>query len=136
VEERVEVSCPTAYNHQLTQFYLYYVESGSKKQKKSKNFDSSSDKIEKQPDVVESVASSADKIPVSLSFIVDDTVFNDEPSTVAVSEDKLQELGLLDGDIVLLSAKRKKKTLAVIVADKNIGGEKIRMSKLHKSNLR
>jgi transitional endoplasmic reticulum ATPase len=74
--------------------------------------------------------------PTTVSLVVDDVVFEDEPSTVAVSEEKMQAMGLLDGDVVSLSGKRRKKTLAIVATDKNVAPDKIRLSKMHKGNLR
>lgn len=75
-------------------------------------------------------------VHTTVSLIVDDTVVTEEPSTVAISETKMVELGLFDGDVVRIGGKRKKWTLAVAVADKNVPTNNIRLSKMHKSNLR
>jgi len=68
-------------------------------------------------------------------LIVDDST-QDDNSVVQVSPAKLDELQLFRGDTVLLRGKRKKETVAIILADEACSDEKIQMNKVVRSNLR
>lgn len=69
------------------------------------------------------------------SLIVDDSS-SDDHSTVALSAAKMEELGLLSGDTVLLKGKKRKSTVAVVNSDDNVDDVRIQTTKVIRSNLR
>jgi len=68
-------------------------------------------------------------------FLADDSVSEDH-TTVSISPMKMEELQLFAGDTVLLKGKKRKDTIAVINSDENINENKIKMTKVIRSNLR
>jgi len=68
-------------------------------------------------------------------LIVDDST-QDDNSVVQVSPAKLDELQLFRGDTVLLRGRRKKETVAIILADEACEDGKIQMNKVVRANLR
>jgi transitional endoplasmic reticulum ATPase len=69
------------------------------------------------------------------TLLVDDSIVDDH-STISLSKAKMDELGLFDGDIVLLKGKKRKNTIAVVSTDKTVDANRARMSKVIRSNLR
>lgn len=69
------------------------------------------------------------------SLLVDDSVIDDH-STVMLNSAKMEELGLFNGDTVLLKGKKRKNTVAVVTADNLVSESRVRMSKVIRSNLR
>ena len=69
------------------------------------------------------------------SLLVDDSVVDDH-STVMLNSAKMEELGLFNGDTVLLKGKKRKNTIAVVNADNLVSESRVRMSKVIRSNLR
>lgn len=68
-------------------------------------------------------------------LIVEDAV-NDDNSVVALSQNKMDELGLFRGDTVQLKGKRRKETVCIVLSDETCPDEKIRMNRVVRSNLR
>eukprot|EP01041_Mallomonas_annulata_P001272 gene1272-2458_t len=68
-------------------------------------------------------------------LLVDEAISEDH-STVAVSSAKLTELGLFGGDTVLLKGRKRKDTVAIINTDDSVSDNRIRMTKVTRSNLR
>lgn len=60
----------------------------------------------------------------------------DDHSTVMLNSAKMEELGLFNGDTVLLKGKKRKNTVAVVTADNLVSESRVRMSKVIRSNLR
>ena len=69
------------------------------------------------------------------SLLVDDAP-SDDSSTIALSPAKMEELGLYDGDIVLLKGKKRKNTIAVVNKDEEVDDHKVQMTKVIRSNVR
>jgi hypothetical protein len=75
-------------------------------------------------------------------FVLTDILFanrtghSDDHSTIALHPDKMEELKLFIRDIVLLKGKKRKSTIAVVVADENVDVSKVQMTKVFRSNLR
>jgi transitional endoplasmic reticulum ATPase len=69
------------------------------------------------------------------TLLVDDSV-SDDHYTIAVAPVKLNELNLFNGDSVLVKGKKRKNTVAIVVADDSLPASKMRMSKVIRSNLR
>ena len=68
-------------------------------------------------------------------FLVDDSSADDH-FTIALSAAKMDELQLLSGDTVLVKGKKRKNTVAVVTVDESLSDNKMRMSKVVRSNLR
>jgi transitional endoplasmic reticulum ATPase len=68
-------------------------------------------------------------------LLVDDASA-DDASTVALSPAKMEELGVFNGDTVLLKGKKRKNTIAVVTTDEDLSEGKVRMNKVIRSNLR
>lgn len=68
-------------------------------------------------------------------LMVDESA-QDDNSIVQVSPAKLDELQLFRGDTVLLKGKRKKETVAIILADEACPDDKVQMNKCVRNNLR
>ena len=60
----------------------------------------------------------------------------DDHSTISLSAAKMEELGLFKGDTVLLKGKKRKNTIAVVNTDEDVLDNKVRMTKVVRSNLR
>ena len=69
------------------------------------------------------------------TFLVDDSLV-DEYSSVSINPAKLEELQLFAGDTVLLKGKKRKETVAIVVADESCTNARIRINKVARSNLR
>jgi transitional endoplasmic reticulum ATPase len=65
-----------------------------------------------------------------------DDAATDNHSAVSLSPAKMEELGLLDGDTVLLKGKKRKNTIAVARKDEDVADHKVQMTKVVRSNLR
>jgi len=61
---------------------------------------------------------------------------NDDNSFVALSQTKMDELGLFRGDTVLLKGKKRKETVCIVLSDDTVADEKIRMNRVVRNNLR
>jgi transitional endoplasmic reticulum ATPase len=69
------------------------------------------------------------------SLLVDDSTADDH-SVVTIDRVKLEELGLLSGDNVLLKGRKRKSTVAVVNGDDSVPASRIKMTKVVRSNLR
>ena len=69
------------------------------------------------------------------SFLVDDSLADDH-STVMINSEKMNQLGLFNGDTVLLKGKKRKTTVAVVNTDDSVSESRVRMTKVVRSNLR
>jgi len=69
------------------------------------------------------------------SLIVDDSSIDDH-STVSLNPLKMEELGLLSGEAVLLKGKKRKTTVAIVNSDENVDFVRIQTTKVIRSNLR
>jgi transitional endoplasmic reticulum ATPase len=70
------------------------------------------------------------------NLLLVDEAASDDHSTVTISPAKMDELELFRGDTVLLKGKKRKDSLAVVVADENCHEAKICMTKVVRNNLR
>lgn len=114
--------------------------SGTKKSEiDSKTEDNTSDveKTEEVKDVISKINEKIIDLAVSKpnKLIVDDSQ-SDDPSTVSINPTKMEELGLFNGDSILLKGKKRKTTVAVINSDENVDNMKIKMTSVVRSNLR
>ena len=69
------------------------------------------------------------------TLLVDDSI-TDNHSTVSLSAAKMEELGLFNGDNVLLKGKKRKSTVAIVNSEEGVTENKVRMTKVVRSNLR
>lgn len=69
------------------------------------------------------------------TLLVDDSS-SDDHSAVAVDPAKMEELGLMIGDTVLLKGKKRKTTVATICEDDSTANARVKMTKVVRSNLR
>mmetsp|Transcript_16049 Transcript_16049/g.33577 ORF Transcript_16049/g.33577 Transcript_16049/m.33577 type:complete len:819 (+) Transcript_16049:338-2794(+) len=69
-------------------------------------------------------------------LIVDQPTGSDDNSIITIHPNKLDELRLFRGDVVLLQGKRKHTTVAVVLTDESCDVAKIRMNKVVRKNLR
>ena len=67
-------------------------------------------------------------------FISDDSLV-EEFSSVTISPAKMEELKLFAGDTVLLKGKKRKETVAVVNPDESASDNKVRITKVMRSNL-
>ena len=111
---------------------------------KKKNSSKSKKKMDLEKEIIKessSSSSSSKKNVVSMNInkpntlLVDDSV-SDDHSTVAMSVEKMDELGLFSGDTVLLKGKKRRDTIAVVTSDENVIETRIQMTKVVRSNLR
>ncbi|CAF1246011.1 unnamed protein product [Rotaria sordida] len=68
-------------------------------------------------------------------LMVDDAT-NDDNSVVALSQQKMDELELFDGDTVLLKGKKHCETICIVLADDTCPNDHIRMNRVVQNNLR
>lgn len=68
-------------------------------------------------------------------LLVDDSI-DDDHSTVTIDAAKMEELGLFNGDTVLLKGKKRKTTVAAVNSDESIAVSRVQMTKVVRSNLR
>ena len=73
---------------------------------------------------------------MTLNTLMVEEAAADDDSTVALHQDKMTKLGLVDGDIVLMKGKKRKDTIAIVLADEDTADVKVRMTKVIRSNLR
>ncbi len=69
------------------------------------------------------------------TLLVDDCL-SDDQSTILLSHNKMEQLGLFSGDTVLLKGKKRKDTLAIVNVNEDISDLKIKMNKAIRNNLR
>ena len=77
----------------------------------------------------------ADKKQKPNRLIVADSP-NDDNSIVQVSPAKLEELQLFRGDTVILKGKRRKETVAIVLADESCPDGHVQMNRVVRNNLR
>ena len=65
-----------------------------------------------------------------------DAAVTDDDSVVALSEDRLEALGLFKGDVVKLKGKKHRNTVCVVMSDEFLADGQMRLSKVARSNLR
>ncbi|GMS80961.1 hypothetical protein PENTCL1PPCAC_3136, partial [Pristionchus entomophagus] len=68
--------------------------------------------------------------------LIVDQIEKDDNSVVALSQAKMDELGLFRGDAVILKGKKRKETVCIVLADETCTDEKIRMNRTIRHNLR
>lgn len=68
-------------------------------------------------------------------LIVDEAI-NDDNSVIGLHPDKMEELELFRGEIVILKGKRRRDTLALCLADDTCDVAKVRMNSVIRKNLR
>eukprot|EP00043_Microstomoeca_roanoka_P005056 m.53342 g.53342 ORF g.53342 m.53342 type:complete len:807 (+) comp12792_c0_seq1:318-2738(+) len=68
-------------------------------------------------------------------LIVEDAV-NDDDSVVALSQAKMDELGLFHGDVTLIKGKRKKDTVCIALPDPTCQDDRVRLTRVARNNLR
>ncbi len=68
-------------------------------------------------------------------FIVDEALV-DEYSTVSISPAKMQELSLFAGDTVILKGKKRKETIGIVNPDDSLSENRMRVTKVMRSNMR
>jgi transitional endoplasmic reticulum ATPase len=76
-----------------------------------------------------------DKKKAPNRLIVDEAL-NDENSTVALSEAKMEELSIFRGDTFLIKGKKGKETVAIVLGNAETEDAKIRTNKVMRKNLR
>eukprot|EP00903_Cladosiphon_okamuranus_P010727 g10139.t1 len=71
------------------------------------------------------------------AFVVDDVVSTEvEQTVVSMSAAKMDELGIFNGDAVLLKGKKRKDTVCIALVEEGLEDSSIRMSKVTRKNLR
>lgn len=68
-------------------------------------------------------------------LIVDEAT-NEDNSVVSISQTKMDELQLFRGDTVLLTGKRRRDTVCIVLSDDSCPNEKIRINRTVRNNLR
>ncbi len=68
-------------------------------------------------------------------LIINDSANNDN-SIVTLSEQKLNELQLLRGDMVMLKSKKCKETICIVLPDNTCPNDGIQMTRIVRNNLR
>ncbi|EKX74081.1 cell division cycle protein 48, putative [Theileria equi strain WA] len=68
-------------------------------------------------------------------LLVEDAI-NDDNSVVALNPARIDELGLFRGDTILLKGKKRRSTVCIVLADKDLDEGKARMNKIIRKNLR
>ncbi|XP_078285772.1 transitional endoplasmic reticulum ATPase-like isoform X2 [Rhinoraja longicauda] len=68
--------------------------------------------------------------------LVVDEAINDDNSIVSLAQVKMDELQLFRGDTVLLKGKKRRETVCIVLSDDTCSEEKIRVSRVTRSNLR
>ncbi|CAI9102346.1 OLC1v1000602C1 [Oldenlandia corymbosa var. corymbosa] len=68
--------------------------------------------------------------------LVVDEATNDDNSVVSMNPQTMEKLNIFRGDTILLKGKKRRDTVAIILADETCDGSKIRMNKVVRSNLR
>ncbi|GMT18459.1 hypothetical protein PFISCL1PPCAC_9756, partial [Pristionchus fissidentatus] len=68
--------------------------------------------------------------------LIVDQIEKDDNSVVALSQAKMDELGLFRGDAVVLKGKKRRETVCIVLADETCTNDKIRMNRVVRHNLR
>lgn len=76
------------------------------------------------------------KDKVKPNRLIVDQSEKDDNSVIALSQAKMDELGLFRGDTVVLKGKKRKETVCIVLADDNCPTDKIRMNRVVRHNLR
>ncbi|CAI5443369.1 unnamed protein product [Caenorhabditis angaria] len=69
-------------------------------------------------------------------LIVDQQSDKDDNTVISLSQAKMDELNLFRGDAVILKGKKRKETVAIVLADEGCANEKIKMNRVVRNNLR
>ncbi|KAK6013325.1 ATPase, AAA family, partial [Ostertagia ostertagi] len=84
----------------------------------------------------EALATAILKDKVKPNRLIVDQSDKDDNSIIALSQAKMDELALFRGDTVVLKGKKRKETVAIVLADDNCSNDKIRMNRVVRHNLR
>ncbi|KAK5986989.1 Transitional endoplasmic reticulum ATPase protein, partial [Trichostrongylus colubriformis] len=84
----------------------------------------------------EELATAILKDKVKPNRLIVDQSDKDDNSIIALSQAKMDELALFRGDTVVLKGKKRKETVAIVLADDNCSNDKIRMNRVVRHNLR
>ncbi|CAD6191510.1 unnamed protein product [Caenorhabditis auriculariae] len=76
------------------------------------------------------------KDKVKPNRLIVDQSDKDDNSVIALSQAKMDELNLFRGDAVVLKGKKRKETVAIVLADDGCANEKVRMNRVIRNNLR
>jgi transitional endoplasmic reticulum ATPase len=75
-------------------------------------------------------------VTVTLNRLLVADATNDDNSVVALSQQKMDELQLFDGDNVLLKGRKRRETICIVLADDTCPNNHIRMNRVVQNNLR
>lgn len=84
----------------------------------------------------EALATAILKEKVKPNRLMVDQSDKDDNSIIALSQAKMDELALFRGDTVVLKGKKRKETVAIVLADDNCPNDKIKMNRVVRHNLR
>ncbi|CAJ0606447.1 unnamed protein product [Cylicocyclus nassatus] len=84
----------------------------------------------------EALATAILKDKMKPNRLIVDQSDKDDNSIIALSQAKMDELALFRGDTVVLKGKKRKETVAIVLADDNCPNDKIRMNRVVRHNLR
>ncbi|RCN43248.1 cell division protein 48 domain protein [Ancylostoma caninum] len=84
----------------------------------------------------EALATAILKDKVKPNRLLVDQSDKDHNSIISLSQAKMDELALFRGDTVVLKGKKRKETVAIVLADDNCPTDKIRMNRVVRHNLR
>ncbi|KAL6735035.1 hypothetical protein Aduo_005514 [Ancylostoma duodenale] len=84
----------------------------------------------------EALATAILKDKVKPNRLLVDQSDKDDNSIISLSQAKMDELALFRGDTVVLKGKKRKETVAIVLADDNCPNDKIRMNRVVRHNLR
>ncbi|KHJ99675.1 cell division protein 48 domain protein [Oesophagostomum dentatum] len=84
----------------------------------------------------EALATAILKDKVKPNRLIVDQSDKDDNSIISLSQAKMDELALFRGDTVVLKGKKRKETVAIVLADDNCPNDKIRMNRVVRHNLR
>ncbi|ETN74126.1 hypothetical protein RB195_019171 [Necator americanus] len=84
----------------------------------------------------EALATAILKDKVKPNRLIVDQSDKDDNSIIALSQAKMDELALFRGDTVVLKGKKRKETVAIVLADDYCPNDKIRMNRVVRHNLR
>lgn len=84
----------------------------------------------------EALATAILKEKVKPNRLIVDQSEKDDNSIISLSQAKMDELALFRGDTVVLKGKKRKETVAIVLADDNCSNDKIKMNRVVRHNLR
>jgi hypothetical protein len=133
-------ACNTIINLKLISFNILAINPSKSKEhrpstsKKKKHV--SDDVVKNSPSDITANDLPTNKYVQNPNILLVDESISDDHFIVTINPNKMEELGLFNGDTVQLTGKKKRETVGIINSDNTVPHSKVKLTKMTRSNIR